>query len=372
MANVVKLKGRPVHIAEFCVLPLMMGQKHGSDLTSCMIRDQMNRQKQQDPRDIVYSPNDVSKLALAELKTRRENPGAGVRTHITSLDETVIPLRPGDLVIIMANSSHGKTSLMQYILRQEAKKIIEKRAEPEKEIVVFVTWETAVEELGMYDISSYTKIPSDKLYQGNVSGDDWKNLETAAFKRSTMPVWVIGHSIARRKKRPSLTMSNVLESLWYIEETFGLHPTLICLDYLQEMEPEIRDTRRLQIFDCMSRSKDTALAMGCPVLLGCQAKREVLERDWKLPRMSDGEETSAIEHTADKVISLWYPKMTEDTDEPLGNTGIDITNQLMIVGLMKQRYGPAGQWWPLFFRPEINDFQSMILEDRSLTDEGSE
>ena len=319
----------------------------------------------QDPRDIVYSPNDVSKLALEELKTRQEHPGEGIRTHIPSLDESVIPMRPGDLVVIMANSSHGKTSFMQYMLRQEAKKIVAKKGDGMKEIVVFVTWETAVEELGMYDISSYTKIPSDKLYQGHVTADEWKNLEVAAFKRAVMPIWVIGHSIKRRKKRPSLTMSNVLESLQYIEDQFELHPTLICLDYLQEMQPEIQDTRRLQIFDCMSRSKDTALAMGCPVLLGCQAHRRVLERDWKLPRMSDGEETSSIEHTADKILSLWYPKMSEDT-VTLGNTGIEITDNLMIVGIMKQRYARAGLWYPLHFRPEINEFASMELTTEQL------
>ena len=316
---------------------------------------------QQDPRDIVYTPNEVSKLALAELQTRRDHPAEGVRTHIVSLDETVLPMRPGDLVVIMANSSHGKTSFMQYVLRQEAKKIVEKRAEPETEIVVYVTWETAVEELGMYDISSYTKIPSDKLYQGGVTDSDWKNLEVAAFQRGVMPIWVIGHSIKRRKKRPHLTMGNVLHALQWIEDEFGLHPTLICLDYLQRMESDIRDTRRLQVFDSMNKAKDMALAMGCPMLLGCQAKREVLDRDWKLPRMSDGEETSNIEHTTDKLLSLWYPKMTETTEE-LGQTGIPIMNNLMIAGLMKQRYGHAGQWWPLFFRPEINDFKSMQFD----------
>ena len=321
--------------------------------------------QQQDPRDIVYTPNEVGKLALEELRSRRDHLGEGVRTHIATLDETMLPMRPGDLVVVMANSSHGKTSFMQYVLRQEAKKIVDKKTEPETEIVVFVTWETAVEELGMYDISSYTKIPSDKLYQGGITDSDWKNLEVAAFKRSVMPVWVIGHSIQRRKKRPHLTMGNVLHALQWIEDEFGLHPTLICLDYLQRMEPDIRDTRRLQVFDSMNKAKDMALAMGCPVLLGCQAKREVLDRDWKLPRMSDGEETSNIEHTTDKLISLWYPKMTE-TVEILGKTGIAITNNLLIAGLMKQRYGVAGTWWPLSFRPEINDIKPMKLTTEQL------
>ena len=317
--------------------------------------------EQQDPRDIVYTPNEVSKLALEELRSRQAHAGEGVCTHVSSLDETVLPMRPGDLVVILANSSHGKTSFMQYVLRQEAKKIADKKSE--SEIVVFVTWETAVEELGMYDISSYTKIPSDKLYQGGITDSDWKSLEIAAVKRSVMPVWVIGHSIKRRKKRPHLTMSNVLRALQWIEDEFSLHPTLICLDYLQRMEPDIRDTRRLQVFDSMNKAKDMALALGCPVLLGCQAKREIIDRDWKLPRMSDGEETSNIEHTADKVLSFWNPKMTETT-ETLGSTDIANTNNLLIVGLMKQRYGKAGLWWPVHFQPDVNHIGPMAFDEQ--------
>jgi len=127
------------------------------------------------------------------------------------------------------------------------------------------------------------------------------------------------------------------------------------------MEPDIRDNRRLQVFDSMNRAKDMALALGCPVLLGCQAKRDVLERDWKLPRMSDGEETSNIEHTTDKMLSFWYPKMSEPLGEMLGKTGIVVTEDLMICSLAKQRYGPAGIWWPLRFEPGINNFTPMEL-----------
>lgn len=306
-----------------------------------------------DPKDIVYTPPQVGTLVLKAIEERKSNPGAGVRMHISTVDDQLLPLRPGELVTVMGRPSNYKSGLMEFWARKVAQEIITEGAE--KEMVVFVTWEMAVEELGLYDLASSTSLDAAEISQGRIDDATWAKLQAAAMKRAALPLWVLGHSIERRKKRPRLTVNNISTALSWIEDEMGYHPRIIFLDYLQQMECETGENRRMQVFENVYRCKDMALAMGCPVVLGIQAHRDVDNRAWKLPLMGDGMETSNIEHTADKMISLWMPKTTD----PVGSTlhGIDdltVTDNLLILGVMKQKLGPAGFWRSLYVDPTKN------------------
>ena len=138
------------------------------------------------------------------------------------------------------------------------------------------------------------------------------------------------------------------------------------LDYLQQMEPEERPntrnregTRRMDIFENVYRCKDMALALGCPVILGVQARREVDDRPWKLPQLGDGMESSNIEHTSDKMLSVWMPKTSETVGEPLrGARELTVNDNLLLVRICKQKMGPAGQWMALHVDPGRNEISS--------------
>lgn len=321
----------------------------------------MADQQQAAPQDIVYTPPQVGTLVLNAIEERRRMPGAGVRTHIPDIDKRFLPLRPGELVTVMGRPSNYKTGLMQYWAREEAKKILDEGAS--KEMVVFVTWEMAVEELGLYDLAAQASLNAAEISQGRVSEQQWAMLQAAAMKRSALPIWIFGHSIERRKRRPRLTVSNVLEALLYVEDEIQYHPRVIFLDYLQQMEAEAGETRRMQVFENVYKCKDMALSMGCPVVLGIQAHRDVDKREWKLPTMGDGMETSNIEHTADKMLSLWMPKTTEEVGNDLVNApGLKVTDNLLIVGVMKQKFGPAGWWKPVHVEPERGKITPMQVE----------
>ena len=155
-------------------------------------------------RDIVYTPNEVGNLVVSAVKERRENPGAGVRSSIPTLDEHLLPLRPGELVTIIGRPSNYKSGLMQYWARKVAEEI-----DNESEVVVYVTWEMGVEELGLYDLAASACLNAVDIAQGRVSEDAWAQLQQAAMRRASIPLWLIGHSVERRKKRPDLTLSNV-------------------------------------------------------------------------------------------------------------------------------------------------------------------
>lgn len=315
-------------------------------------------------RDIIYSPNEISKLVLNTIQERKDKPGAGVRIGIPDVDRQMLPLRPGDLVTITGRPSNYKSGLMSFWARRLAKSLAESE-DNENKVVIYITWEMAIEEIGLYDLASGSGLSAADLVQGRCSDIDFDNLKTAAMKRAMSPLWLIGHSIERRKKRPRMSLSNVAKALIWLEEEMELKPQIVFLDYLQQIEPERIDTRgevsrRMDIFENVHRCKDMAISMGCPVVLAVQAARAVDDRPWKLPQIGDQMESSNIEHTADKMLSVWYPCRTE----PLGSTLPDapelrVDENLLIVGLQKQRLGPAGGWWPLYVDPQHNNISGM-------------
>jgi len=313
-----------------------------------------------DTRAIVYTPPEVGTLVLKTIEERKDTPGAGVRLGISTIDDRLLPLRPGELITVMGRPSNYKSGLMEFWARQVAQDILDEGTE--NEMVVFVTWEMAVEELGLYDLAARTKLDAAEISQGRIDEAAWARLQAAAMKRSALPLWVLGHSIERRKKRPRLTMSNVAAALRWVEDEMGYHPRIIFLDYLQQMEAESGESRRMQVFENVYRCKDMALALGCPVVLGVQAHRSVDDRAWKLPHMGDGMESSNIEHTADKMLSLWMPKTTEPTNSVVAN-GLAVSDNLLIMGVMKQKLGPAGFWKPLYVEPKINEIAPMELTE---------
>lgn len=312
-------------------------------------------------QDLVFSPAQVSSLVLETLQGNMTRPGGGVRLHIPSIDAGLLPLRPSELVTVMGRPSNFKTGLMGFWAREEARRVAGE--DLPDEIVVFVTWEMAVEELGLFDIAAQAGLDASELAQGKISQDEWKRLEEAAMKRSALPIWLLGHSIKNRRKRHRLTMSNVIDALRWVEDNMGLRPRVVFLDYLQLMEAEVQGDRRVQVADNVDKCKDLARAMGCPVVVGVQARRDVDGRDWKLPQMGDGMETASIEHTADKMLSVWMPK----TSEPVGTAvpgadGLLVTENLLIVGVMKQRFGSAGWWRPLYVEPGRGKLSAMVSE----------
>lgn len=316
-------------------------------------------------RAIVYTPAEVSGLVLEAVEERRAEPGAGIRVGIAPVDRELLPLRPGELVTITSRPGHYKSGFMQRWARNIAWDLL--KEDNKQEVAVFVTWEMAIEEIGLYDLAAAVRLDAADLAQGRIDDEGLEKLQGAAMRRAAIPLWLVGHSIKRRKKRTRLTLSNVARALMWIEDNMNFHPRIIFLDYLQQMETERRKgqevARRLDIFENVHRCKDMALAMGCPVVLGVQAGRQVDGREWKLPQMGDQQESSNVEQTADKMLSLWYPSRSLRKGVEIQTTGLFVTDNLLILGLVKQRLGPAGMWWPLHIDPARNEIAARMIEN---------
>lgn len=301
-------------------------------------------------QDIIFSPSEADTYGYNALKELQSNKGKGLRTGITDLDKTLLPLLPGELCTVLGYTSWYKSGFMNWLLRAACEQC---RSD---EISIKVTWEDAVEEDTVKWFATETGISMSKLVGGEIN---WELINNAYKKRLDTPLWIVGHantrSYAAGKARPRMTMTDVLEAIEFITDGFTnekYKPRIVVLDYLQRIRPEKTNVSiREQMMEAVNRAKDLAIQLGCPVVLGVQASRAVLERAWKLPRLDDGLETSNIEQSSDKVLSLWYPIKTEKPDSKIEGIEFKVTENLLICGVLKQKMGPSPMTHPLYVNP---------------------
>ena len=306
---------------------------------------------------ISFSPQQVGRLSLETLDSLRKDSGGGIKTGVTDIDKFLMPFRPGELITVLGLPSHYKSGVMNWFSKQAVKEI---KAES-NEIVIRVTWEQSVEEDTISWLAGAADMSITKLARGLIDETEWKILKGASVRRAITPMWIVGHSQQeskeRRRARPRMTMPDVNKAIEFIlnDATASRHkPKMIVLDYLQRIKPTKEDgfDRRIQVSNAVDSSKDMAISFGCPVVLGVQVDRSILSRDNKLPTMSDGQETSNIEQTSDKMLSVWYPIKTEPEGEMIG--GETVTKNLLMMKLLKQKLGESNKTFALYIDPEKN------------------
>lgn len=307
--------------------------------------------------DIAYSPQQASNLAVKKLDQLRNDTGGGVKTGIADIDNMVLPFRPGELITVLGYTSHYKSGLMNWFSKQAIKSI----PEGSDEIVIRVTWEQSVEEDTLSWLAGDANMSITNLARGLVDEDEWKMLLNSSVRRAATPMWIVGHSEIesrdKRRARPRMTMTDVGKAIQYIvnEATdTQWRVRMIVLDYLQRIRPDESDgsSKREQMMEAVNRAKDCAIAFGCPVVLGVQTGRDVMRRDDKTPTIDDGQETSNIEQSSDKMFGVWYPIKTEQEGKLID--GIPVTKNLLIVKLLKQKLGAAPKTFALYVDPEHN------------------
>ncbi|MCZ2459820.1 MAG: hypothetical protein LC128_09335, partial [Chitinophagales bacterium] len=316
-------------------------------------------EKKQDITTIVFDPQTASSLAVNLVADLRKDAAGGIKSGIGDLDKMLLPFRSGELVTVLGYTSNYKSGFMNWLSKQAVKEII--RDQSEDEFVARVTWEQSVEEDTLSWLAGDADLSITKLARGLIDEREWKLLERSSVRRATTPMWIIGHSQLeqkdRRRSRPRMTMSDVGRALEYIcndATEKKIKPKMIVLDYLQRIRPDEKDgaTKREQMMEAVNRAKDAAIAFGCPVLLGVQTGRQTMDREDKTPTIDDGQETSNIEQSSDKMFGVWYPIKTEEPGKMIA--GIKVSKNLLIVRLLKQKMGEAPKTFALYVDPEKN------------------
>jgi replicative DNA helicase len=304
--------------------------------------------KTDNARVLVHTPAEMMTQFVAWAESARD--GRGVPFGVPPVDKRMIPMRPGELVTILGRPGDGKSSILSYLARQEAGRILQRKAGG-RECVVYVTWEQSAEELTAFLLADAAVSISDIAW----GRADLNELRRRAVRGAEQPIWLIGHGIGRAgQQAPRMTPDVVLAAIESMEADFQVRPTLMLFDYLQ-LIPVPRATERVQqVTEVAIRIKELALRIGVPAVAAVQASREVDSKKVKLAEMGDAQWSSAIEQTSDKVFSLWRPARSEALGATIGGesgTSYTVTDTLFFLRMLKQR-GDRGRWtFALYFDP---------------------
>lgn len=332
-----------------------------------------------DPSDIVFSPVDVAELTegyLAERRNACETGGlaAGLPLYIEGLDafgnddDGFLPLLDGDLMTVIARPGHGKTSFMMRWARKRTAEIRKRAAigDPDamRRIVVYCTWEQTVEALHSFHVAASNTelgLTITKMARGKIDDSQWRGIQEANIRRMSDPLWFIGHSIKRKKKRPTIDVDSLAMALWNIENWQGednkFQLDSVFLDFLQRIPYDKADGKIIGISDNLDRLKNAALSLTTKLIVGCQAKADVDKRDDPTPLMEDGQWTSNIEQTSDVVATLIRPCKYRAQGALFNDIPVQGFKQ-MCVTIAKQKMGDSNfnKW--VDFDPRYNELEN--------------
>jgi replicative DNA helicase len=265
-------------------------------------------------------------------------------------------MRGGDMVAYIARPGGGKSTMMMRQSLQEARMIASETPPGEncKEVVVAVTYEQCQEELENF-IQTNDAFSATDVAWGRVPLD---KIVEQVRTRARLPLWIVGHSAARAgTKKPTMTPDVILDAIKWIVDEQNVKIRLMTFDYIQlipSSNPHLKRTE--QLLEVVPTIKQLALEIGAPALIAVQASREVDALKFKTPELNHAQFGSVIEQACDKVFSFWRPWQTESEDSlidlgPKYGGEQPVTPNMLIVSMLKQRFGVGRALWPMYFDP---------------------
>lgn len=222
----------------------------------------------------------------------------GLRTGFTGLDNRTNGLQPGDLVIVAARPSMGKTAFVGNIALNVAR-----RGDP----VMFFSLEQTGNELAERMLSSIGEIDSRRLRARKLTADDSERFELALSQLAALPIAI--------EDRSTVTVRQIAAVARIGKRRDNVR--LIIIDYLQLICPEDGKAPREQQIETISRRlKCLARDLQVPVICLSQLNRSLESRDDKRPRLSDLRSSGAIEQDADVCLFLHRPTVYDLQADP--------------------------------------------------------
>ena len=277
----------------------------------------------------------IDKLVVAlldrvnELSENGAEEVTGVRSGFYDLDRMTAGLQRGDLLVLAARPSMGKTAL--------ALNIAEHVAVHEELPVVVFSMEMGASQLALRMVGSLGRIDQQHLRTGALRDDEWERLAEAVDRLGRVQVYI--------DETPALNAAELRARARRMARQFGGTLGLVVVDYLQLMSGSSGsdENRATELGEISRGLKALAKELQCPVMALSQLNRSVESRNDKRPLMSDLRESGAIEQDADVIMFIYRDEYY--TKEACKEPGVA---ELIIA---KQRNGPVGTVKLTFLKP---------------------
>ena len=275
---------------------------------------------------------------LDRVQEMADNPMdvTGVPTGFVDLDRMTSGLQAGDMVVLAARPSMGKTSF--------AVNIAEHVALNEGLPVAIFSMEMGAAQLAVRIVGSIGRVNQGNLRTGKLSDDEWPRLTEAIERLRTVSLHI--------DETPGLSPTELRANARRLARQCG-KLGLIVVDYLQLMSGSgggsSSDNRATELGEISRGLKMLAKELQCPVIALSQLNRSVEQRTDKRPMMSDLRESGAIEQDADIIMFIYR-------DDYYNKESKESNIAEVIIG--KQRNGPTGTV-KLFFQKNQTRFENL-------------
>lgn len=278
--------------------------------------------------DHLRSMDRLMEDTLTEVKARVDTGKEGVTgipTGFTDLDNLTAGWQRGDLNILAARPSVGKTAFALHLARAAAMA---------GHHVVVYSLEMQGERLGdRWLLATTTDVDARHLKSGQLTPGELRQVHEASTELSRLPIHVDDH--------PVTSMDRVRSSARLLQSKGKCH--MVILDYLQlcNMKSDQKNRNREQeVAQASRKAKLLAKELNIPVLLLSQLNRESDGRSDHRPELSDLRESGAIEQDADMVMLLYRPALYGKATDKKSTYPSD---GLGIVIVAKHRNGETGE-----------------------------
>jgi replicative DNA helicase len=264
---------------------------------------------------------------VQELHDNGAEEVTGVRTGFYDLDRMTAGLQKGDLIVLAARPSMGKTAF--------ALNIAEHVAVQEGLPVLVFSMEMGASQLALRLVGSLGRINQQNLRTGKLDSGEWERLTDAVERLGQVQLYI--------DETAALTSAELRARARRMARQFGTLG-LIVIDYLQLMSGSSGsdENRATELGEISRGLKALAKELQCPVVALSQLNRSVESRNDKRPMMSDLRESGAIEQDADIIMFIYRDDYYNKESKEPGVSEIIVA---------KQRNGPVGDVKLTFLKP---------------------
>ncbi len=263
----------------------------------------------------------------------------GVRTGFFELDRMTAGLQKGDLIVLAARPSMGKTAL--------ALNIAEHVAVAEGLPALVFSMEMGAAQLALRMVGALGRIDQQHLRTGALRDEEWERLADAVDRLGRVQLYI--------DETPALNSAELRARARRMARQFGGTLGLIVVDYLQLMSgaSSSEENRATEIGEISRGLKALAKELQCPVIALSQLNRSVESRNDKRPMMSDLRESGALEQDADVIMFIYR-------DEYYSKEACKEPGVAEII-VAKQRNGPVDTIKLTFLKPQTR-FENRAAE----------